>query len=202
VNGEQSTRIVLRPIGSPLPLGFAGLFVATLMLSGLQLGWLEPADGQIVAYSLLLFAAPAQLITSLYGYAARDGIAGTGMGILFATWLTAGVSLLSLPSGATSDGVGLLFVVTGAALLAPAISAARGKPLAAAVLTTAAARLALSGVYHLTSSGTWEDVAGWVGLVLAGLAGYAVFAFQLEPSRIPTFRKELATAEPGVRTEL
>jgi uncharacterized protein len=205
MNGDQPARIVFRPIGSPLPLGFAGLFVATLMLSALQLDWLEPADGQIVAFSLLLFAAPVQLVTSLYAYAARDGTVGTGMGILSATWLTAGISMLSLPSGATSDGLGLLFVIAGAALLAPAFSAAASKPLAAAVLTIAAVRIALSGVYHLTSSEGWADVAGLVGLVLAALAGYAVFAFELEASGgrlLPTLRKAPTTAEPGLRPEL
>lgn len=205
MNGEQPARIVFRPIGSPLPLGFAGLFVATLMLSGLQLDWLEPADGQIVAFSLLLFAAPVQLVTSLLAYAARDGTVGTGMGILGATWLTVGVSLLSLPPGATSDGLGLLFVTAGAAMLAPAISAVGSKPLAAAVLGTAAVRLALSGVYNLSSSEGWENAAGVVGLVLAAMAAYAIFAFELEQSGRsfpPTARRDAATAEPGVRPEL
>jgi hypothetical protein len=41
-----SARIVLRPIASPLPLGFLALAGGTLLLSGLQLGWLAPAQGR------------------------------------------------------------------------------------------------------------------------------------------------------------
>ena len=39
------SRIVLRPIGNPLPLGFLALAVATLSFSALQLGWLPPQQG-------------------------------------------------------------------------------------------------------------------------------------------------------------
>ena len=37
----NETRIVLRPIGNPLPLGFLALAAGTLLVSGLQLGWLQ-----------------------------------------------------------------------------------------------------------------------------------------------------------------
>ena len=40
----DSARITLRPIGNPLPLGFVALAGATLLLSGLQLGWLRPSS--------------------------------------------------------------------------------------------------------------------------------------------------------------
>ena len=37
-----ATRVVLRPIANPLPLGFLALCAGTLLVSGLQLGWLAP----------------------------------------------------------------------------------------------------------------------------------------------------------------
>jgi uncharacterized protein len=43
---SAAARIVLRPIGNPLPLGFLVLAGGTLMVSGLQLGWLEPTLGR------------------------------------------------------------------------------------------------------------------------------------------------------------
>ena len=39
---ETMTRVVLRPLASPLPLGFLALAAATLLTSALQLGWLAP----------------------------------------------------------------------------------------------------------------------------------------------------------------
>ena len=41
---------MLPPIGNPLPLGFLGLAGATLLVSGLQLGWLDASQGKDVAH--------------------------------------------------------------------------------------------------------------------------------------------------------
>jgi hypothetical protein len=40
----SATRVVLRPIASPLPLGFAGLAVASVTTAGTELGWIGPSD--------------------------------------------------------------------------------------------------------------------------------------------------------------
>ena len=52
---EATTRVTLRPIASPAALGFIGLAGATATLAGLQLGWVEKAEGQNVALILLAF---------------------------------------------------------------------------------------------------------------------------------------------------
>ena len=43
---QSATRVVLRPIATPLPLGFLALEAGTLLVSGLQLKWLGPDMGQ------------------------------------------------------------------------------------------------------------------------------------------------------------
>src|SRR5438309_855832 len=45
--------IVLRPMGSPLALGLCGLVIASLVLSGLDLGWVSTADARLVGIMLL-----------------------------------------------------------------------------------------------------------------------------------------------------
>ena len=80
-----AARIVLRPVGNPLPLGFLALAGGTLLVSGLQLDWLKPTDGQDVALILIAFVFPLQLLASVFGYLARDVVAGTGMGLLAGT---------------------------------------------------------------------------------------------------------------------
>src|SRR4051794_26995580 len=59
---------MLRPIGNPLPLGFLGLAGGTLIVSGLQLGWLDQSQGTQVALMLIAFVFPLQLLTSIFGY--------------------------------------------------------------------------------------------------------------------------------------
>jgi succinate-acetate transporter protein len=102
VSVDRATRIMLRPIGNPLPLGFLALAAATLVVSGLQLEWLAPADGRDVALILIAFVFPLQLVTSVFGYLARDVVAGTGMGVLAGAWLSIGLVMLTSPPGSVS----------------------------------------------------------------------------------------------------
>jgi uncharacterized protein len=179
----NATRIVLRPLANPLPLGFLALAGGTLLVSGLQLGWLRPSEGQNVALILIAFVFPLQLLTSTFGYLARDVVAGTGMGVLAGTWLSIGLVTLTNPAGATSDALGLFLLLAGSAMLIPGAAATTGKLVPAAVLATTALRLATTGLYELTEGGFWEDIAGIVGIVLCALALYAALAMALEDAR-------------------
>jgi uncharacterized protein len=205
---SAATRIVLRPIGNPLPLGFLALAGGTLMVSGFQLGWLKPALGQDVAMILIGFVFPLQLLAAVFGFLGRDVVAGTGMGILAGTWLSVGLVTLTSPPGSTSDALGLFLLIAAAAMLVPASAAGMGKLVAFAVLATTALRFATTGLHQLTASGTWEDVAGVTGLVLCALAVYAALALALEDAagetRLPMLRRGrgLASLEGGLDDQL
>jgi succinate-acetate transporter protein len=176
-------RIVLRPLANPLPLGFLALAAGTLLLAGLQLGWLGAEEGQTVALALLAFVFPLQLLASIFGYLCRDVVAGTGMGVLCGTWLTISLVMLTSPPGSTSDALGLFLLLAFAAMLIPALAASFAKLVPAAVLCGAALRFGVTGIYELTASSTWEDIAGVIGLVLCALALYAALAMALEDAR-------------------
>jgi uncharacterized protein len=200
---------MLRPIGNPLPLGFLALAGATLLVSGLQLGWLSESEGRNVALILIAFVFPLQLVTALFGYLGRDVVAGTGMGILCGTWLSVGLVTLTSPAGSTSDALGLFLLLAAVAMLVPASAAASGKLVAVAVLGTTALRFACTGIYELTASDTWKDIAGVVGLALCAIAVYAALAIALEEARrttvLPTGRRGAGRDvedEPGIRPQL
>jgi len=182
----RAARIVLRPIGNPLPLGFLALAGGTLLVSGLQLGWLEPQAGTHVGLILIAFVFPLQLVASVFGYLARDVVAGTGMGVLAGTWLSIGLVQLMSQPGSTSDALGLFLLLAAVAMLVPAVASATGKLVPAAVLVTTAARFATTGVYELTASGVWKDVAGVAGLLLCAIALYAAVAMALEDAQRKT----------------
>jgi uncharacterized protein len=191
---QAATRIVLRPLANPLPLGFLALAAATLLLSGLQLGWLEPSDGRAVALILLAFVFPLQLLASVLAYLARDVVAATGMGILSGTWLSIALVMLDSPPGATSEALGLFLLCAGAAMWVPASTAAAAKLVPGLVLGTAGLRFVLTGAYQLSGSPTWEDVAAIVGLLLCALGFYTALAMALEDARhrtvLPVGRRE------------
>lgn len=183
---EHAARIVLRPIGNPLPLGFLALAGGTLVVSGLQLGWLQQEEGQQVALILLAFVFPLQLLSSIFGFLARDVVAGTGMGVLAGTWLSIALIQLTAQPGSTSDPLGLFLLLAAVAMLVPAAASATGKLIPAVVLTTTAVRFATTGLYEITASPTWQDVAGVVGLVLCAVAVYAALAMALEDAKRKT----------------
>ena len=177
-----ATRVVLRPVATPLPLGFLALALATVAFSAVQLGWVSPDQGRIAAVTALAATLPLQLLASVVGFVARDPVTATGMGVLAGTWAVIGFTTLTSPPGSTSQGLGVLLVTSGLAMLVPAAAAAPTKAAPAAVMGLAALRFLVTGVYHLTGSATWKTTAGWVGLLLGAVAFYTALAMELEGS--------------------
>ena len=182
MTGPLATRVVLRPLATPLPLGFLALVLSTVAFSALQLGWIPPTEGRAAALTALLSTVPLQLLAAVMGFLTRDPVAATGMGILAATWAVVGYTTLTSPPGTTSDGLGVLLVTAGIAMLVPATSAITSKVVPAAVMGLAGVRFAVTGVYELTGSADWKTAAGWMGLALAAVALYAALAPELEGS--------------------
>jgi succinate-acetate transporter protein len=176
----DAVRVILRPVGHPLPLGFLALAAATIGMAGLQLDWLLPSDGRVIALMLIAFVFPLQLVASVFGYLARDSVAATGMGVLSGTWLTVGLVQFTSAPGATSKALGLFLFVAAVAMLVCASAAAISKLVPAAVLAVTALRFLVTGLYQWTGSSAWKSTAGTVGIVLGLLAAYAALAIALE----------------------
>ncbi|MGO4604321.1 GPR1/FUN34/YaaH family transporter [Terrabacter sp. 2YAF2] len=189
---QPELRVVVRPLGNPLPLGFLALMVATVATAMLQLHVLEPSQGRVVATGILVLTVPLQLVACVLGFLARDPVAGTGMGILAGTWAGMGFALLLSPPGATSSALGVLLLCSAVAMCVPT-AASTGKLAALAVMGLSAMRFAVTGIGELTGSQTWLSTAGWVGLLLGLVAAYAALSFELEDVRhapvLPTGRR-------------
>lgn len=183
---EAMSRIMLRPVGSPIPLGFSALGAASVALSGLQLSWVPQDESHQIAIVVLTLAVPLELLASVFGFLSRDSVGGTGMGLLGGTWLAIGTLLITATPGARSQTVGLLLFFISAALMVPTCAAALGKVAAAIVLFGAAVRFALSGIYEYVGGTFWEHLSGWWGIGLAAFALYAAMAFEVEDTRRKT----------------
>ena len=189
-NGHAT--IFLRPIGSPLTVGLAGLATASLVQSGLDLGWIAKTQALQVGFVLLAVPFVLQLVACVFSYLARDGATGATLGILSTTWLAMGLIHISSP-GQTSGALGLLLVTAGGLLALSGTAVAVGKPLSGIVFIAAALRFVLAGISQLGAGGSWENAAGVVGCVVCGLAAYSLLAFELEGQQrrtvLPTFRR-------------
>jgi len=84
VDDSPPARVVLRPLATPLPLGFLALVLATVAFSAVQLGWVPPTEGRIAGLTAVFATVPLQLLAAVIGFLARDPVAATGMGVLAA----------------------------------------------------------------------------------------------------------------------
>src|SRR5829696_1899203 len=218
---RQRIVISLRPIGAPTPIGLLGLAAATFVLSGLQLGWVDQAEGTNVALVLIGFAFAAQIVAAVFSFLGRDGTVATAMSVLALTWLVIGLVLFRSPPGSTSDALGLFLIVSGTAMILTGLTASTSKLVPATVFLLAALRFFVTAGYQLSGGDGWKTAAGVVGLVLFVVAVYAAWAAELEDALgrtvLPFGRrgkgkvaihgslleqvKEVAT-EPGVRAKL
>jgi len=217
---SPSTHVVLRPLATPLPIGFLALFSATTSLAAVQLQWVPQSAGRPVALAGLALTVPLQLLAAVLGFLARDPVAATGMAVLSGTWAAVGLATLTSPPGATTPGLGIVLVMSGIAMLVPTV-AGRHKLVASAVMGLSAVRFLVTGVAHLSGGGSSMRLAGWVGLALGALSLYAATAFELEGVKgrpvLPLGRRGDAAAavapgaevslpgrepEPGVRPQL
>src|SRR3954453_3642375 len=138
--------VFLRPIGSPVALGVSGLVAASLVLSGLELGWIASNQAGGAGLLLLAFPFPLQFAASLLAFIARDAAVGTALGILAGTWMATGLTYLSSAPGSRSGALGLLLLASCTVLASAAAAAATGKVAPALVFALSALRFGLSGV--------------------------------------------------------
>jgi uncharacterized protein len=207
-------RVVLRPVATPLPLGFLALVLATTVFSAVQLGWVAPDQGRVAGITAVAATVPLQFAVAVLGFLARDPVAVTGMGLLSGTWAVVGLVTLTSVPGTVSPGLGVLLLAAGVGMLVPAAGAVSSKIAPALVMALAGCRFAVTGVYQIDGGATWKAAAGWTGLVLAVVALYTALALQLEgggertvlpvgrrgAGRLPEDPELLR--EPGVRTQL
>jgi succinate-acetate transporter protein len=174
------TRIVLRPIGSPLPLGFFTVAIDNVLVSALQWGSLPAADRRAVA--LIVFPAfIVQAIVGVFALSARDSIAGTLMLSFATTWLVDALVFYVSPPGAAA-ALGIFYVVF-AVFIALMLASALLKRALAAVLAVATPRFLIAGIAELTSNHVLARTAAVLGFLLAAVAMYTAFALLLEDSR-------------------
>jgi len=172
--------ITLRPVGSPVSVGFFGLAAASLTLGGLQLGWIPLNQARQVGLIVMGFAFLAQLLAAIFSLLARDATSGTAMTTLALTWLVTGLILVTGQPGATSRALGLFLLFSAIAMALSAATAALSKLVPALIFATAALRFLATALHQLTDALAWQRTAGVIGLLLCALALYGAWAADLE----------------------
>jgi succinate-acetate transporter protein len=221
VSIHPQVRVVVRPYGSGVPLGFFAFGNGMFMLAALDAPWVKATEGKHIGLVLLAFVAPLEGTAAIVAFLARDTMAAVALGLFAGSWLFTGYATMHAQPGALSSGDGWFLVAFTVAILLLAAVAWLGQPLIAALLTVACARSATSAVYELGAGRGWDHVSGWIALAIFCVAMYGGLAFLLEDAKgyavLPLARRgtaaeaihedldtqlaELAN-EPGVRKRL
>jgi uncharacterized protein len=182
-NVIANTRITLRPIASPLPLGLLAIMTGGLLLALSQVGALPPKDQHTIALILLGFVVPLELIATIFCFLARDTVAATGLGLFSGAWLASALTLMSSPPGQTDKAYGVFLLALAASMLVVISGASFGKAGAALVMVFGAARFGVAGLYELLGNTGLERAAAIVGFVLVATALYTALATEVEDVR-------------------
>ena len=173
------TRIVLRPLASPLPLPFFAFGAGSLMLSGLQLGTIPASETRSVAIVQAAFVFPPLALSSVLAFLSRETLGATIMALISFSWLANGLIDLTTPPTSTNATQGLLALALAAILLLVAGGALLGKPLLGLVIALASARFATTGLYEMTAATNLQTASGVLGCVIAAIALYGGLALGL-----------------------
>lgn len=189
---------MLRPLGSSLPLGFFAFSTGMSILGGLDTGLIAERQLHQTGALLLTFVAPLEALAAVLAFLARDGLAGTGLGLFAGSWTAIGVQEVIGRPGATSPVLGLYLFTFTVVIVLLGIVAVRGQPLLAVLLLTAAVRTVLAGVYEVSGNRPLFRAAGGMGFVIAVIGFYGAVAFLLEDSAgttiLPLARRGAAKA--------
>jgi uncharacterized protein len=217
---RDQTRVVLRPIGSGLPLGFFSFGIGMLLLACSAIGWIPLGEQKDVGMMLVSFVFPLELIATIMAFLARDTLGATTLGLFTTSWLALGWADRDSPPGATSVTIGIYLFGFATAALLLALMSTRGKPFFSVLLLAAVTRMVLSGTYEVGGPHELYRISGGFALALAALAMYGGAALGLEDAQqrelLPLFRRGAADeafqgyeaqldrleAEPGVRQQL
>jgi succinate-acetate transporter protein len=191
-------RIALRPLGSPLPLGFLVFGIGMAVLAGMELHWIPLPQVHQAALLLLTFVAPLELVAAVFGFLSRDGLAGTGLGVFAGSWATIGVQYLVGEPGARTPVMGLYLLAFAVAVLLLGIVATGGNLLLATILLTSAVRTLISGLYEVLGGTSLQTTGGVLSLCITALAFYGALALLLEDTAhhtvLPLGRRAAARA--------
>jgi succinate-acetate transporter protein len=177
---HPQVRVVVRPYGSSIPLGFFAFGIGMFLYAALDAPWIKATQGHSIGLLLAGFVAPIELVATIFAFLARDTVAGATLGLFAASWFVGGLTTIQAKPGVLDPAVGYFLIAFAIAVVLLAAAAILGKPFIAVLLLVSAVRAGLSAAYDLGAGPTWNHIGGWLALGIFCIAMYGGIAFLLE----------------------
>jgi succinate-acetate transporter protein len=180
---HPQVRVVVRPYGSSIPLGFFAFGIGMFLYAALDAPWVKATQGHSIGLLLAGFVAPLEIVATVFAFLARDTVAAATLGLFAGSWFVGGLTTMQAKPGVLDPAVGYFLIAFTVVVLLLAVAAIFGKPLIAVLLFVSAARGLLSAAYDLGAGQTWNHVGGWLALGIFCIAMYGGIAFLLEDAQ-------------------
>lgn len=197
-------QISLRPYASSIPLASFAFGTGNALYSAFLLHWIPPAEARTLAFILLGFVAPLELVPSVMAFLARDSGGATAFAIFGAAWVVQGLPLLGGPPPVMSPVTAVFLLCLALCLVCLTIVTFKGKPLLGAVLSVAIVRTSGAAAVALSGKPWLGTATAWCGLLLAALAFYsgAVFLEEDVTQRLSPLTFRTGEAKRAMEGEL
>jgi uncharacterized protein len=180
VSVNPQVRVVVRPYGSAIPLGFFAFGIGMFLYAALDAPWVKQADGHSIGLVLAGFVAPLEAIATVFAFLARDTVAAATLGLFAGSWFVGGLTTMEAKPGVLDAGVGYWLVAFTVVVVLLGGAATLGKPFIAVLLLLSAVRTVCSAIYQLGGGAGWNHFGGWLALAIFVVAMYGGIAFLLE----------------------
>jgi uncharacterized protein len=189
---HPQVRIVVRPYGSPLPLGFFAFGIGMFLYAALSAEWVKSTELHPIGLLLAAFVAPLEYTAAVLAFLARDTVSGVALGLFATSWLSGGLLALTAKPGVLSGGEGYWLISFSIVIVLLGIVAFLGKPFVGVLLLVATARSVTYAVWELGGGTGWRHASGWIALAIFCVSMYGGLAFLIEDLRgttvLPLFR--------------
>jgi succinate-acetate transporter protein len=202
-------RIVVRPYGSPLPLGFFAFGIGMFLYAALSAEWVKPTETHTIGVLLAAFVAPLEFTAAIIAFLARDTVSGVALGLFATSWLAGGLIALMAVPGVLSPAEGYWLIAFSIVIVLLGVPAFLGKPFIGVLLLVATSRSVTYAVWELGGGKGWEHLSGWIALAIFCISMYGGLAFLLEDLQgktvLPLFRigasRQAIEADLGTQLE-
>ena len=177
---HPQVRVVVRPYGSAIPLGFFAFGIGMFLYAALDAPWVKATDAHSLGLLLTGFVAPLEIVAAVFAFLARDTVAGATLGLFAGSWFVAGLTTMQAKPGQLDASVGYFLIAFTIVVVLLGSAAVFGKPFIAVLLGVSAVRALLSAIYQLGGGVGWNHVGGWLALGIFCVAMYGGIAFLLE----------------------
>jgi succinate-acetate transporter protein len=177
---HPQVRVVVRPYGSAVPLGFFAFGIGMFLYAAIDAPWVKQTDAHSIGLLLAGFVAPLEVIATIFAFLARDTVAAATLGLFAGSWFVGGLTTMQAKPGVLDAGVGYFLIAFTIVVLLLGGAAILGKPFISVLLFISAARGLLSAIYQLGGGARWNHIGGWLALVIFVVAMYGGIAFLLE----------------------